>query len=56
MDPNENSGKVYKGRDVDFIEFSDNNRQRGEDGIIQEEIEINPLTNKKKLQKKKMKM
>lgn len=44
MDPNENSGKVYKGKDVDFIEFPDNNRKRDEDGIIQEEIEINPLT------------
>lgn len=43
MDPNENSGKVYKEKDV-----SDNNHQRGEDGIIQKEIEVNPLTCKQK--------
>jgi len=43
MNPEEYSGKVCKGRDVDFIEIPDKSCQRIEDDEIQKDIEINPL-------------
>jgi len=49
MNPEEYSGKVYKGRDVDFIEITDKSHQNIENTTdnVQKDIEINPLYKQK---------
>lgn len=43
INPEEYSGKVHKGRDVDFIEIPETSCQRIDNNKIQEETEMNPL-------------